>query len=97
MVKDKYETVLDYGSSKIRAGVIDTENSLAKFFIEEDCKNSFVIKNLITKGILFGASNFWRYVADISIIIFIFIFIFPLHVSSSSSSLEFVLAEDSSV
>ena len=46
MVKDKYETVLDYGSSKIRAGVIDTENSLAKFFIEEDCKNSFVIKNL---------------------------------------------------
>ena len=46
MVKDKYETILDYGSSKIRAGVIDTENSLAKFFIEEDCKNSFVIKNL---------------------------------------------------
>ena len=35
---------------------------------------------LITKGTLFGASNFWRYVADISIIIFIFIFIFPLHV-----------------
>ena len=46
----------------------------------EASKCLILIRSLITKGTLFGASNFWRYVADISIIIFIFIFIFPLHV-----------------
>ena len=46
MVKNKYETILDYGSSKIRAGVIDIESTLTKFFIEENCENSFKIKNL---------------------------------------------------
>ena len=46
MDKEKYETILDYGSSKIRAGVIDIDNPQTKFFIDENCKNSFKIKNL---------------------------------------------------
>ena len=39
MDKEKYETILDYGSSKIRAGVIDIDNPQTKFFIDENCKN----------------------------------------------------------
>ncbi len=47
MAKEKYTTILDYGSSKIRAGVFDTENPQIKFFIDEKCKNNFKLKSLI--------------------------------------------------
>ena len=33
MVKDKYETILDYGSSKLRVGVYDNEYSDNNFSI----------------------------------------------------------------
>ena len=34
MSKERFETILDYGSSKIRIGVFDDENSNNNIFIE---------------------------------------------------------------
>tara|TARA_Y100001970_G_scaffold289938_1_gene421850 strand:- start:1862 stop:3001 length:1140 start_codon:yes stop_codon:yes gene_type:complete len=44
MDKERFETFLDYGSSKLRVGVYDNEYSDNNFSIDEVCNNSFSIK-----------------------------------------------------
>ena len=41
MDKEKFETFLDFGSSKIRIGVFDNEYTNNVFFSDEICKNNF--------------------------------------------------------
>ena len=43
MDKERFETFLDFGSSKIRIGVFDIENRGSHFFSDEKCNNNFKI------------------------------------------------------
>ena len=43
MDKERFETFLDFGSSKIRIGVFDIENQDSYFFSDEKCNNNFRI------------------------------------------------------
>ncbi len=52
MDKEKFETFLDYGSSKLRAGIYDNEHSGNNFFIDEFCSS-----NLSTKKFTLGDTD----------------------------------------
>ena len=45
MSKNNFSTAIDFGSSKIRIGILDKQNINSNFYLEKDC-----ISNLKTKG-----------------------------------------------
>ena len=44
MSKEKFETILDYGSSKLRIGVFDKNNPKSKFFLNQEIVDDFNIE-----------------------------------------------------
>ncbi len=45
MSKERFETILDYGFSKLRIGSFDNDNPNNKFFLDEECQNNFSFEN----------------------------------------------------
>ena len=43
-MSNNYNTIIDFGSSKIRIGVFDKKNINKDFYLEKDCQSNFKIK-----------------------------------------------------
>ena len=54
-MSNNYNTIIDFGSSKIRIGVFDKKNINKDFYLEKDCQSNFKIKEFdITNSIFMG-------------------------------------------
>ena len=45
-MKNNYRTLIDFGSSKIRVGVLDNQNTGKNFFLDKECQSNLKIKEL---------------------------------------------------
>ena len=45
-MKNNYRTLIDFGSSKIRVGVLDNQNTGKFFFLDKECQSNLKIKEL---------------------------------------------------